>query len=163
MVEIDNRKAALIAELEISRGEIRKAVRECEESLDVVSLVRRKVGANLKYWLPGAALGGWILSKLFSASLSPRAQKAPGAPRAAGSTDAHPGPSPRGVASSAGWILALGKIGFEMLRPQLLAMASDWVARKTSPPAAQRPHRHPNGARMEANGPREDPREPARR
>jgi len=123
MVEIDNRKAALIAELEITRGEMRKAVRDCEESLDLVSHVRRSVASNLKYWLPGAALGGWVLSKLFRASLSARTGGANASP---------PRASVGGGASSAGWILGLAKIGFEVLRPQLADIASEWIARKAT-------------------------------
>lgn len=150
MVEIDNRKAALIAELEISRGEMRKAVRDCEESLDVVSIVRRNVASNLKFWLPGAALGGWVLSKLVYASISPRNNRASDSP-------ARP---PAGKASSAGWILALAKVGFEMLRPQLLDMASDWVARKasTAPPSTP-PLKRQTHSRTGANGATEAARE----
>lgn len=149
MVEIDNRKAALIAELEISRGEMRKAVRDCEESLDMVSLVRRNVTSNLKYWLPGAALGGWVLSKLFRASISPRGSAA-GAPHAR---------TLGGKASSAGWILALAKVGFEMLRPQLLDMASEWVARKASPSSGTPPLKRPPNSPADANGATEGTRQ----
>ncbi len=144
MVEIDNRKAALIAELEISRGEMRKAVRDCEESLDLVSHVRRNVASNLKYWLPGAALGGWVLSKLFRAGLSASPSE-----RKAGSNTAPARPSVGGAASSTGWILALAKIGFEVLRPQLADIASEWFARKATGIAVARGRKHashPGGA-----------------
>jgi len=117
MVEIDRRKAALIAELEISRGEIRSAVRACEESLNVVSLVRKNVRHNLSLWLPGAALGGWALSKLLCMRLS------------------HPRPAARereassGKSGIAALLLGVGKIALDLARPSLLEAASDWVAR----------------------------------
>lgn len=150
MVEINNRKAALIAELEISRGEMRKAVRDCEEGLDLVSQVRRSVASNLKYWLPGAALGGWVLSKLVCVSLSPGKS---------GSNHAPARSSAGRAASSAGWILALAKIGFELLRPQLADLASEWVARKAAGLQASRgPKRAPVSAGG-TNGAAAEPRQ----
>lgn len=121
MVEIDRRKAALIAELEISRGEIRRSVRACEENLNLVSVLRRNVRGNLKFWLPGAALGGWVASKIVSLQL-----RRPRSVREVRST----GPSEAG--RSVGWVVALLKMAVDLLRPTLLAMATEWLARKVS-------------------------------
>ena len=54
MVEIDRHKASLIAELEVSRSEVRNALARCEESLDVVSLLRRNVQENKVAWAASA-------------------------------------------------------------------------------------------------------------
>lgn len=125
MVEIDRRKAALIAELEISRGDIRRSVRACEESLNLVSVVRRSVRQNLKFWLPGAALGGWVVSKLLSLQLSrPRRMREPrdgGAPGGG-----------QGRTGGAGWVVALLKIAVDLARPTLLEMGAEWLSRKAS-------------------------------
>lgn len=120
MVEIDRRKAALIAELEISRGEIRSSIRACEDSLDLLSLVRRNVRSNLKFWLPGAALGGWVASKLLTVRLgrTPRPRE--------------PFQSRAGGPSSGSWLGSLLKVGFDLMRPTLLEMATEWLTRKYS-------------------------------
>jgi hypothetical protein len=70
MVEIDNRKAKLIAELEVSRGEIRGAFRHCEAQLDIPSRLRRSVRGRPLLWLSSASLVGWLVSKLLLAGSS---------------------------------------------------------------------------------------------
>ncbi len=67
MVEIDNRKATLIGELEVSRGEIRNAFRSMEAQLDVAARLRANVRRNTGLWLSFAAAGGWLISKVFIA------------------------------------------------------------------------------------------------
>jgi hypothetical protein len=121
MVEIDRRKAALIAELEISRGEIRRSMRACEENLNLVSVLRRNVRGNLKFWLPGAALGGWVVSKLVRLQL--RRPRSVREVRSASASDA---------GRSGGWLVGLLKMAVDLLRPTLLAMATEWLARKVS-------------------------------
>lgn len=121
MVEIDRRKAALIAELEISRGEIRRALRACEENLDVVSVLRRNVSSNLKFWLPGAALGGWVVSKLLTLQMSrPRKVRE------------FVGKAHEPSLQSRSWLVALLKVVVDLLRPTLVSMGTDWLARKAS-------------------------------
>ena len=121
MVEIDRRKAALIAELEISRGEIRRSLRTCEENLDVVSVLRKNVRSNLKFWLPGAALGGWVVSRLLSIQLG-----RPREPR--GGRESAPGPAGR----TGGWIGTLLRVAVDLLRPTLLSLGTEWLARKAA-------------------------------
>ncbi len=58
MVEIDRHKASLIAELEVSRSEVRNALARCEESLDIVSQLRRNVQENKVAWAAGAGILG---------------------------------------------------------------------------------------------------------
>ena len=70
MVEIDNRKATLIGELEVSRGEIRNSFRAMEAQLDVAARVRTNVRKNTLLWLSFAAAGGWLLSKVFISRLA---------------------------------------------------------------------------------------------
>jgi hypothetical protein len=132
MVEIDRRKAALIAELAISRGEIRRSVRACEDSLDLVSRVRRNVRSNLKFWLPGAVLGGWVVSKLLTLRLgrSPR--------------DPRPFETASARGRSAGWLISLLRVGFDLIRPTVLEMTTDWLTRKYS--SATMPSGYASGA-----------------
>jgi len=69
MAEIDRRKASLIAELEISRSEMRSALAQCEESLDVFAQVRRNVRENKIAWLAGAVVLGYIVSRVLGRTL----------------------------------------------------------------------------------------------
>ena len=121
MVEIDRRKAALIAELEVSRGEIRRSLRACEENLDLVSVLRKNVRSNLKIWLPGAALGGGVVSRLVSLQL--------GRPR-----EVRPVGEENGYRAGrqGGWIAAMFKLGLDLMRPTLLSMATEWLTRWAS-------------------------------
>lgn len=69
MAEINRHKASLIAELEVSRSEMRSALAQCEESLDVVAQLRRNVRQNKIAWLAGAVVFGYIASRVLSRSL----------------------------------------------------------------------------------------------
>jgi hypothetical protein len=64
MVEIDRHKASLIGELEVSRSEVRNALARCEESLDVVSQLRRNVQENKVAWAAGAGILGFVASRI---------------------------------------------------------------------------------------------------
>lgn len=75
MAEIDRHKASLIAELEISRSEMRSALAQCEESLDVVAQLRRNVRENKIAWLAGAVVFGYIASRVVSRSLGAAAAR----------------------------------------------------------------------------------------
>lgn len=119
MAEIDRRKAALIAELEISRGEIRSATRACEESFNIVSILRRNVVNHAKVWLPSAVLGGWVLSKLL------------GSRRGSGGTAPKASREERSSSKAGMWALlaAAGKISLDFARPALIEMVTDWLHR----------------------------------
>ncbi|NBV87744.1 MAG: hypothetical protein EBS01_16075 [Verrucomicrobia bacterium] len=126
MVEIDHRKATLIAELEVSRGEIRNGFRSVEAQLDVPSRVRASVRKNTGLWLSLAAAGGWLLSKVFISRL---ARPVPEAMPAPSSSRRRIGPATRGV------FPALLRLGFDFIKPVLL----EWMAQSASSFLAQRP------------------------
>ncbi len=126
MVEIDNRKATLIAELEVSRSEIRNAFRSCEYQLDLAARVRQSVRDNPVTWLSGAALGGWLLSKILALRLGHPAQSV-----VQSSVNGNSSTSPT---QQAGLFSKLFKVGFELAKPALL----EWItSRVTSLVTAQ--------------------------
>lgn len=127
MVEIDNRKATLIAELEVSRGEIRHAFRSCEYQLDLASRLRQSVRSNPVTWLSSAALSGWLLSKILALRLG---RSAPSVIHPShGSTS-----NTRSASGKAGLFSTLFKMGFELAKPALL----EWITlRVTSLVTAQ--------------------------
>lgn len=115
MVEIDRRKAALIAELEVSRGEMRAATRGIESSLNVVERARHSVERNLGSWILGAVAGGFLVSRLFGRLKRPSRIIGMDALRAA----------PR---VGTGVLIALGKVAFEFAKPSLLEWISNRIA-----------------------------------
>ena len=123
MAEIDSRKAALIAEMEVSRGEIRGALRRCESDLNPAEIVRRSVRSNSGAWLSAAALFGLALSQVVRLRLgrSPRARREDwqGHGAALGTTS-----GPRG----GGWMLALGRVAFDLLKPTVADWAAEWLS-----------------------------------
>jgi hypothetical protein len=122
MAEIDSRKAALIAEIEISRSEIRSAARRIRESANFVERTRSHIGKNFGSWLVGSALGGFVVSQIFRLTKRPAKTVAPPAGGAQGP----------GWASS-GMVLALLKLAFELVRPSLL----HWVSSRIAPDSAR--------------------------
>ena len=117
MVEIDRHKASLIAELEVSRSEVRNALVRCEESLDVVSLLRRNVQENKVAWAAGAGILGFVASRILLHGLG-RGANAKG------------GSSPAGTSAGAGENRALNIAAFlfDLAKPTLLA----WVGARLS-------------------------------
>ena len=127
MVEIDNRKATLMAELEVSRGEIRHAFRSCEYQLDLAARVRHSVRSNPVTWLSGAALSGWLVSQILALRLGrPNQNVSHASPNSAGS--AGNASSTRSNVSSPGLVSALFKMGFELAKPALL----EWIATRVT-------------------------------
>ena len=59
-----DRKAELIAELEWSRIELAQSVRAVHADLDVATRFKHSVVQQKTVWLGGAALAGWLLSRL---------------------------------------------------------------------------------------------------
>ena len=88
-----NRKADLIAELEWSRIELAQSVRATRNDLDVVARFKRSVARRETFWLGGAALAGWVLSRL------PGRKKKPAAPLPP-------------VSGAPGWVKEAGQTGF---------------------------------------------------
>ena len=127
MAEIDSRKAALIAELEVSRGEFRGALRRCESNLNPAELARRSVRNSPGAWLSAAALAGLALSQLVRWRSGRSVREHPETPR----REAWPGPG-AGVGTRGstwiGWMLSLGRLAFDLLKPML----ADWATERLS-------------------------------
>jgi hypothetical protein len=124
MAEVNSRKAALIAEIEFSRAEMRQSVRRCEASLNPVEVVRASVKQNPVAWLSGAALVGLALSRLAGTL---RGSAPTGGRRGGG--NAADGPGDGGRMFRGGGVLAsLCSFGFELVRP----MVTDWATEQIS-------------------------------
>lgn len=112
-----DRKADLIAELEWSRIELAQSVRAVHADLDIPARFKESVVHRKTIWLGGAALAGWVLSRLPG-----RRKKSP--PSAA----ALPAPS-----GAPGWVKEVGQTGFwlailnalfNLLKPLLTTFAT---------------------------------------
>ena len=125
MVEIDSRKASLIAEIEVSRGEIRGAVRRCEANLNPAVVVRRSVRNNSAVWLSGAALAGLVLSQLVRLRLSRPPVEAP---RAQGYDWGGAGGGRGKEANGGGWFVSVGRLAFNLLKPVIAEWATERLA-----------------------------------
>jgi hypothetical protein len=136
MVEIDRHKASLIAELEISRSEVRNALAHCEESLDVVSQLRRNVQENKVAWIAGAGLLGYVASRILRHSMGRTIATiaSPASKRGGDSTTGH----------RQNRALDIGAFIFDLAKPTLLAWVSSrlptLLSRASSPsPRASAP------------------------
>jgi hypothetical protein len=123
MAEIDSRKAALIAEMEVSRGELRGALRRCESNLNPAEALRRSIRNSSGAWLSAAALLGLALSQVvrlrFSRPPGARPEDWQGRGAALGI-----GSAPRG----GGWMLSLGRVAFDLLKPTFADWAAEWLS-----------------------------------
>ena len=90
-----DRKAELIAELEGSRAELAQSVRAVHADLDLSARFKESVVHRKTIWLGGAALAGWVLSRL------------PGRKKKSSPTAALPAPS-----GASGWVKEVGQTGF---------------------------------------------------
>ena len=126
MVEIDSRKASLIAEIEVSRGEMRGALRRCEASLNPVTVLRRNIRSNAAAWLSTAALAGLALSQIVRLRLrrGPAPSKYLAEPWAETGRQRSHGSGNKG----GGWILWVGRVAFDLLRPALLEWATEQLS-----------------------------------
>ena len=156
MVEIDSRKASLIAELEVSRGEMRGAFRQCEANLNPAVVVRRSVRNNSVAWLSVAALAGLVLSQLVRLRLSrPLAESPRGRTEDWGATGVLGAAA--GTNRGRSWILSLGRLAFDLLKPALAEWATERLAGLaraemfTGPPQARNGVR-PSVAKKPADG-----------
>ena len=121
MAEIDRRKAALIAEIEVSRGEIRAASRKLEASLDFVERTRNHVSTHLGTWLGGATIGGFILSRIFR-NRSKSSSNSDASDPSASTTEKS--------SRLSGMVWSATKFAFDLARPAL----TDWVLQRFSNP-----------------------------
>jgi hypothetical protein len=118
MVEIDRHKASLIAEIEVSRSEVRNALARCEESLDVVSQLRRNVQENKVAWAAGAGILGFVASRILLHGLG-RGANAKGGSKSTAGTSAGTGENRA---------LNIAAFLFDLAKPTLLA----WVGARLS-------------------------------
>ena len=114
ITRMTSRKAELIAELAWSRVELSRDLHAAKNDLDVVAHFRHSVVNQKTAWLTGAAITGWILSRLPSRKKS--AAKAKALPPA-----------------KAGWIKETERTGilitiihllFNLLKPALATFAT---------------------------------------
>jgi hypothetical protein len=134
MVETESRKAALIAEIEVSRGELRRALLQCEANLEPALLVRNQVRKAPALWLSGAALTGLALSKLVPGRRDSRHR---GFAAAGGAGFESPGEFPNGgkKQTAGGWFGSVCRVAFDLFRPviadwanqQLAGLARGWM------------------------------------
>ena len=127
MAEIDSRKASLIAEIEVSRFEIRRALRQCEANLNPVAVLRRSVVNNSAAWLSSAGLLGLALSQVVRWGLKRSPSGASGSMRdgwdtTGGRWGAESQPRPKS------WVLSLSGFAYDLLKPVLI----DWATAKLS-------------------------------
>jgi hypothetical protein len=127
MAEIDSRKAALIAEMEVSRGEIRGALRRCESNLNPAEVMRRSVRSSPGAWLSAAALLGLALSQVVRLG----SRRSAGGESGARRREDWLGPGAGGGAKDSkggGWMLSLGRLAFDLLKPTI----ADWATEQLS-------------------------------
>jgi len=135
MVEIDSRKAALIAEIEISRAELRGAFRQCEANLNLASVVRRSVRQSSGAWLSAAALAGLALSQLVRLKTSRTSREALSAQ-----------PLDRGVnlrtaggrTQTRSWIVFMSRLAFDFLKPVIVDWATEQISSLARAKSSQR-------------------------
>ena len=112
-----DRKAQLQAEIERARGEVAKELRGLRGDLNVQSRVRDAFIHHKAVWMTGAAVTGWLLSRLPT-----RKKKV--------YLDGHNG----GHQLRAGLLASLVKLGTSMIKPAVTAYAtrkiSDYVSRR---------------------------------
>lgn len=111
-----DRKAELIAELEWSRIELAQSVRAVHSDLNMAARFKESVAHRKTLWLGGAAIAGWVLSRL------------PGRKKKQPSAAALPPPSgPSGWMKDAGhtgfWLALLNTL-FNLFKPVLIPFAT---------------------------------------
>jgi hypothetical protein len=117
-----DRKAELISELAWTRAELTRTVQDARNDLDLVAHFKQSFVQRKTAWLTGAAVTGWILSRL------PGRRKKPSPPTAL-PLGAVTGSSGR----TAFWLAILGAL-LKLFKPFLTALATqkmnEIVARK---------------------------------
>ena len=127
MAEIDSRKASLIAEIEVSRFEMRRAVRQCEANLNPVAVLRRSVVNHSGAWLSSAALLGLALSQIVRLGLRRPSSDVSGKIQGSGETIMGGGGTGR-RRSTSGWGLSLWGFAYDLFKPLLMDWATARIA-----------------------------------
>jgi len=143
----DDRKARLIAELERSRAGLARDMRGVRHHLDVGAHLKRAILRQKTAWLAGAAVTGWLVTRL------PGRKKKAKAAETAAATEARQAksffarfmPQPKQTERS-GWLLAvlglLGTLVKPMLTSYLTQKVSDLASRHQQPAPPRRPPRY---------------------
>lgn len=71
------RKAELLAELEASRAQLSRALRAAGEDLNVAARLKHSIVQQKTAWFTGAAIAGWVLSRLPGRRNAPAASQRP--------------------------------------------------------------------------------------
>lgn len=108
-----DRKAELISELAWSRAEIARDLHETRNDLDLVAHLRQSVMERKTVWFTGAAVAGWVLSRL------PGRRK-----KAAKSKALHVADSKGNAEQRNGILLAILGALFNLARPVLAGIAT---------------------------------------
>ena len=121
MADIDDRKAALIAQLAAHRAHLSQSARGVEESLRVGRRIRSSFAKNRAVWLAGAVFAGLALTR-FRPRKSARSR--PVAETLRGTR-------------SAGFAWPMVKLLFDLARPTLISLLTariaDFAAGRTAP------------------------------
>lgn len=139
----EDRKSRLIAELERSRTGLAHGLHGVRGSLDVGAHLRRSVLRQKTLWFSGAAMTGWLLTRL--PRLPFRKKKESKADGGAGMhLLARWLPKPKESARG-GWLLATLGLAGTLLKPALTAFLSrklaDFAGRNHEPEGRSRPAR----------------------
>ena len=118
MADGDDQKSALIAQLAAQRARLSRHAESVKESVDVGARVKASFTGNRAVWLAGAALTGVVLSRL----------------RPRRTVQIKGGNATAKAVVSAGLLLPVVKLTFDLARPALVSMLTariaDFAARK---------------------------------
>lgn len=121
MADSDDRKSALIVQLAAQRTQLSRHAESVAESLDVRSRLKASFAGNRVAWMAGAAFTGIVLSRL--------------RPRRTVKIKGESGAAKAAV--SAGILLPMLKVVFDLARPTLISMLTariaDFASRQQTP------------------------------
>ena len=120
MADIDDRKAALIAQLDAHRAQFSDSAHGVRESLDVGARLKSGFAANPVAWVAGAGIAGLALTRFRSRKI-PRVKSS----------------EPLKAAATVGFAWPVAKLIFDLARPALLSLLTarlaDFAAGRTAP------------------------------
>jgi hypothetical protein len=109
----------LIADLHIARSDIAREWSRLERGIDVPGRIGKAVRNNQPAWLGGSAIAGFALFRLLLGSGRKNLPKV-------GPESATARPAKRWAGLS--WLLAAGKLGFELAKPWIADLAAEKIA-----------------------------------
>lgn len=128
-----DRKAELISELQWARAELSGSVRAARSDLNLVAHLKQSVVRQKTTWFVGAAISGWIISRLPWRKKPAKAKELP----------PHVSPQAQSEKMRTGLFLATLNVLFTVFKPALTALVSrkltDFAARNDQ--GWRKPHR----------------------